>query len=124
MNNGKERNQPGKADNESGRDEPAGTAEELVLTGGLMGAANALASSSGSPVAQTRCGKVRGVETGGICIFMGIPYGGPTEGARRFMPPQKPEKWSGIRDATQPGPRCIQARSNLFDTPIRPLRQD
>jgi para-nitrobenzyl esterase len=92
--------------------------KNYILTGGIAGAANALAAASGSPVAQTRCGKVRGVETGGVGIFMGIPYGGPTEGAGRFMPPQKPEKWSGIRDATQPGPRCVQAPGNLFDTPI------
>jgi para-nitrobenzyl esterase len=79
---------------------------------------NAARAPSGSPVAETRYGKVRGVETNGIGIFKGIPYGGPTEGANRFQPPRKPEKWSGIRDASQTGPRCIQSPGNLFDTAI------
>lgn len=91
--------------------------KKYVLTAGLARATDALASS-GSPVAQTRYGKIRGVETGGISIFKGIPYGGPTEGAGRFMPPRKPENWSGIRDASRTGPRCIQAPGNLFDTAI------
>src|SRR5579871_1152485 len=77
-----------------------------------------LAARTESPVAQTRYGKVRGVERDGISIFKGIPYGGPTEGAGRFRPPQKPRKWTGILDVSQTGPRCVQAPGNLFDTAI------
>ena len=50
-------------------------------------------------VAQTQYGKVRGYILDGIYQFKGIPYGAPTSGKNRFMPPQKPEPWDGIRNA-------------------------
>ena len=88
------------------------------LAGSAVLARTAFASETDSPVAQTRYGRVRGVERDGISIFKGIPYGGATEGAGRFLPPQKPQKWTGILDVSQTGPRCIQAPGNLFDTAI------
>jgi para-nitrobenzyl esterase len=50
------------------------------------------------PIAETRYGKVRGLDVGGIKQFKGIPYGASTEGRNRFMPPRKPAPWAGIHD--------------------------
>ena len=42
-----------------------------------------------------------------ICEFIGIPYGEPPLNNLRFMKP-KPTKWSGILQATEWGPECMQ----------------
>ena len=50
-------------------------------------------------VTQTQYGKVQGYILDGVYTYLGIPYGAPTGGENRFMPPQKPESWEGIRPA-------------------------
>lgn len=71
-----------------------------------------------SPVAETASGKIRGASLRDVHIFRGIPYGGPTEAAGRFRPPSKPAKWTGVRDATVTGPRCVQGPGNIFLHPV------
>lgn len=47
-------------------------------------------------VVQTTYGKIRGYVLRDIFQFKGIPYGAPTSGKNRFMPPQKPEAWDDV----------------------------
>ena len=75
-------------------------------------------STRPSSVVETQYGQVRGAVVKGVHIFRGIPYGGLTEGAGRFMPPTRPIPWAGLRDATVTGPRCLQPPDNLFLDPI------
>jgi para-nitrobenzyl esterase len=68
---------------------------------------------SESAVVQTTHGSVRGEVFRGISIFRGIPYGAPTGGANRFLPPRAPAPWTGVREALRYGETAPQARSRL-----------
>ena len=67
------------------------------------------AHAAGSPVVETASGRVKGVTSDGVHVFKGIPYGASTAGANRFMPPRKPEPWTGVREAVAYAGRSPQA---------------
>ena len=65
-------------------------------------------------ITQTQYGKVQGYILDGVYTYLGIPYGAPTGGANRFMPPQKPESWEGIRPAMFYGNDAPQNMDNKW----------
>ncbi len=58
---------------------------------------------------ETRYGAVRGFVENGVQIFKGIPYGRSTAGAGRFMPPEPPVPWTGVRETVALGPSAPAA---------------
>ena len=60
---------------------------------------------------ETRYGKIRAATDGGVAVFRGIPFARPPVGPLRFMPPERPEPWVGIRDGRPWGPAAPQLPS-------------
>jgi para-nitrobenzyl esterase len=75
-----------------------------------------IVASDEATVAETSAGKIRGFRRNGVYTFKGVPYGASTSGAGRFMPPAKPEPWTGIRNALAYGRVCPQEFTAHFDT--------
>ena len=93
----------------------------LSLIGGSVAISRRLllAEETGAAIiAETEYGRVRGISLRGVQMFRGIPYGGPTGGAGRFLPPSKPTKWAGVQDCTGPSTRCVQGAGNIFMNPL------
>lgn len=65
-------------------------------------------------VAETSFGKIRGYRLNGVYTFLGVPYGANTAGKNRFMPPQKPEKWEGVKDTIWWGNTAPQIMDNRY----------
>ena len=94
----------------------AGAAGLLVggaFTKVALGAAAKTEGSGSGPVVETTSGKIRGAVQNKVFSFKGVPYGASTAGANRFLPPQKPQPWTGVRDALEIGLRSPQTPSNI-----------
>jgi para-nitrobenzyl esterase len=72
------------------------------LSGLLQGAR----AQSDGPVVNTTAGPVRGAMNGAAYVFKGVPYGAPTSGDGRFMPPRPPVPWTQPRSALAYGNRA------------------
>ncbi len=53
-------------------------------------------------------GALAGTLADGVHAFKGIPYAAPVAGENRWLPPQPPDAWSGVRDARRCGNICTQ----------------
>jgi len=73
------------------------------------GRAHAVSAASDFVEVNSAYGRIRGLKTGDLTTFKGIPYVGSVSGPNRFKaaPPLQP--WTGVRDALQLGAPSYQA---------------
>ncbi|XP_074070669.1 carboxylesterase 4A [Macrotis lagotis] len=68
--------------------------------------------NSGRPVAVTKYGVLRGMQTHVgktiVNIYLGVPFAKPPVGNLRFAPPEPPEPWDDLRETTSYPPACLQ----------------
>lgn len=83
-----------------------------MTTGRFLTFAGVFACLSLAPAAERveiDTGALEGTkDAAGIRTFLGIPFAAPPVGNLRWKGPKPPEKWSGVRPATEFGPRCMQ----------------
>ncbi|KAL3067924.1 hypothetical protein niasHT_037914 [Heterodera trifolii] len=81
-----------------------------------------------SPIVTTEFGPIRGQllhvvdpvdgQPVALTAFLGVPFARPPLGELRFEKPLKPEKWSGVFNATEMAPACWPiARAEIYAEP-------
>ena len=92
--------------------------------------ASALAGPDETSGASRRAieqGELAGTREGELVVFRGIPYAAPPVGERRWKPPGPAPSWSGIRNAAEFGPACMQPAlppSSLYYEPFPHTSED
>jgi para-nitrobenzyl esterase len=88
----------------------------VLLTGCASGGGAIPVNPPADPaVVHIAAGVLRGTVAADHRYFSGIPYAAPPIGQLRFQSPAPVAAWTGLRDATRPGSRCIQDASNNVD---------
>ncbi|MET8629049.1 carboxylesterase family protein [Kitasatospora sp. NPDC004669] len=64
----------------------------------------------------TTSGRIHGRRHEHGTVFLDVPYAAPPLGRTRFAAPSPHERWTGIRDATRPGPTAPQPTRDSFGT--------
>jgi len=59
-------------------------------------------------------GRLRGVRTGSVDAYKGVPYGDSVSGPNRFKPARPVAPWTGVRDATRLGAPTLQDPTTVY----------
>ncbi len=82
----------------------------LAITLAMVAPALAAAGDSCSDPVGTESGQVQGMAdlATDTCVWRGLPFSAPPVGDRRWRAPGPTASWSGVRDASTFGDRCMQ----------------
>jgi para-nitrobenzyl esterase len=90
----------------------------------LLVAQPAGAAGAASPVVRVETGLARGLETGGVRAYLGLPFAAPPVGDRRWRPPAPAASWTSVRDAATFAPACPQKGVSMPGEPPPQTSED
>jgi para-nitrobenzyl esterase len=79
----------------------------LMIAAFLVAGCSVLSKQRPVPIVETSYGAISGSFDDGVFSFKGIPYAK----AERFMPPEAPDAWEGVREHREFGPIAMQVNS-------------
>src|SRR5690349_4166858 len=74
----------------------------------VVGALALIASPASAQTVKTKSGDVAGVTKEGVASWKGIPFAAPPVGDLRWKAPQPVNAWTGVKQAKEIGPACLQ----------------
>jgi len=81
----------------------------LLIQGAALAALLSLpATAQDQPRARVAQGELAGTRERGVDVFLNVPFGAAPVGELRWKAAQTPPAWQGVRDASKPGPACLQ----------------
>jgi para-nitrobenzyl esterase len=87
----------------------------IILSGAMLSGGCASSTwNSTSPKVAIDTGELRGSVIEGVNSFKGIPYAAPPVGELRWVAPQLPASWDGVRSATDYAPHCAQTDPGIL----------
>jgi para-nitrobenzyl esterase len=78
------------------------------------------AGAAATTVVRVDTGQLQGVVDDGVVSYKGVPFAAPPLGDLRWRPPQAAGQWTGVRQATEFGADCMQARFGRPPAPGAP----
>ena len=94
----------------NGRAGAAPRVTRLVCSLAAVAALGIGAAAQKPAAVRVDTGEVQGVVDEGVETFKGIPFAAPPVGDLRWRPPQPASPWTGVRQAAEFGPDCMQGR--------------
>ncbi|MES2472478.1 MAG: carboxylesterase family protein [Pseudomonadota bacterium] len=82
--------------------------KQLVKGLGLAALVALPAAAQDQPRARVAQGELSGMRERGTNAFLNVPFAAAPVGDLRWKAPAPPPAWSGARDASKPGPACMQ----------------
>ena len=79
----------------------------LMIAAFLAAGCSVLPRQHPAPIVETSYGSISGSLDDGVFSFKGLPYAK----AERFMPPEAPDTWEGVREHREFGPIAMQVNS-------------
>lgn len=81
-------------------------------------------ASASTRVVRIETGRVAGASSRGVAAYLGLPFAAPPVGDLRWRAPQPARAWTGIRQATEFGPACMQVGVSIPGEPEPGMSED